>query len=239
MDGWRPFGRRGRRLVSTLGDDVTAARLALWLCALGVRPRAGLTTAPQADNLAARALSQPPSGGSHVGRVGWSAKGAGCIGPGVDVTEADVTEVDVTEVDVTEVDVTEVDVTDPLDRSVPGAEEPGRGVGVAEFDPIPEPALWAEVAKLEAELEADLVRDLEADLGSPDAHAGPAAADGAFVLSDGDEADAPAPRVSVVRRSPVRSLRSSRRIASTSGCSSAKRWRRSRARLDDPRARSI
>ena len=102
-----------------------------------------------------------------------------------------------TEADVTEVDVTEVDVTDPLDRSVPGAGEPGQGVGVAEFDPIPEPAVWAEVAKLEAELESDLVRDLEADLGSPDAHVGPAAADGAFVLSDGDEADGPAPRVSV------------------------------------------
>ena len=76
--------------------------------------------------------------------------------------------------------------------------EPGRPDGVTPtLDPIPDSAHWAEVAQLEAELEADLVRDLEADLGSPDAGEGPAAADGAFVLSDGDEADAPPPRVSV------------------------------------------
>ena len=63
-------------------------------------------------------------------------------------------------------------------------------------DPIPGPARWAEVAQLEAELEADLVRDLEAELESPEPGERPAAADGAFVLSDGDQADAPAPRVS-------------------------------------------
>ena len=83
--------------------------------------------------------------------------------------------------------------------------DPVHDLDVAELDPIAESASWAEVASLEADLEADLESDLEADLeadlephlAAPEARRDAAAADGAFVLSDDDEADAPTARVSV------------------------------------------
>ena len=113
-------------------------------------------------------------------RVGWAGADRSCVGGALIVGA----------------DPTEVDPSDAGESDVSPAGEVDLGVAGVGLAPDPETAVWVEADRLEAELEPDLVRDLEDDLEGA-AVGESEQIGGAFVVSDADVGDEPAPRVMV------------------------------------------